>query len=53
MRLIRTVVVLLLCTYVNLFAGGPVPTDPQLVYSQMEIGAIIHFNMATAAGTQG
>jgi hypothetical protein len=31
----------------------PKPTADQLVYHRMEVGALISFNMATAAGSQG
>lgn len=31
----------------------PIPTPAQLVYQDMEMGALITYNMATAAGTQG
>eukprot|EP01052_Picozoa_sp_SAG31_P003770 SAG31_NODE_148_length_22511_cov_20.369266_18_plen_398_part_00 len=31
----------------------PLPTADQLMYHRMEVGALISFNMATAAGSQG
>ena len=31
----------------------PKPTANQLLYHRMEVGALISFNMATAAGSQG
>ena len=31
----------------------PKPTPDQVVYHRMEVGALISFNMATAAGSQG
>lgn len=37
----------------GLVYGIPLPTEPQLVWQEREIGVIIHFNMATADGTEG
>jgi hypothetical protein len=31
----------------------PLPTPPQLFFQNMEIGALVTYNMATAVGTQG
>eukprot|EP01050_Picozoa_sp_SAG11_P035482 SAG11_NODE_13036_length_673_cov_0.984321_1_plen_75_part_00 len=34
-------------------AGAALPTAPQLAWQLNDTGCIVHYNMATAAGTQG
>eukprot|EP00939_MAST-03C_sp_MAST-3C-sp1_P002314 g2314.t1 len=47
------VLVIYIATAVSVSSPLPRPTPDQYVFQSMEIGALISYNMATAAGTQG